>query len=151
MVETSPKHILIGAMVAALVLVGGIYMISNDNQTGFKDRYGQTLSTGNNYDEFANKTITYYQGLQSSTETIEGNIKNAETQQGLLGALNGLIQTAWGSLKNLFSTLGFINDYMSYTSTKVLGIPSFVAVLLWSIIIIIIAFSIWSAIFQKEF
>lgn len=145
MVETTPKHLIIASIVSAIVLLSFLYMMTqfNNDSGNFNDSTGLFVN-------LTSKSNTYYYNINTTSGDLQNKIQNASTETGVLGALNGLIQTAWGGLKSIFTSLTFITDFGKFAFV-VLKLPTFFIVLVGAIITVIIVFSIWSAIFQKEF
>jgi protein-S-isoprenylcysteine O-methyltransferase Ste14 len=109
---------------------------------------GGTISNDPRYSDF-NRTFNVYDNVTTQVTSIKENIVNADTDFGAFGVLNSLIATSWQGVKLLFSSFGFMDSVFGGLSTM-FGIPSWVGGFAILLIIVIIAFAIWAAIFQTQ-
>ena len=142
MVDTKISDYLIGIIIFTMVIVGGISMM-----TIFQSKNSAFLDT-EKFSKF-NDTFNTYDDVVQETGSIESSITNSNPDPGLFGVLNGLIQGAWQVLKLMFGSLSFMTAVWTGLYT-IFGVPLWVGVLIGSIVIVLIAFAIWSAIFQRE-
>jgi hypothetical protein len=80
---------------------------------------------------------------------LQEGIAGATPDPGVFGVLNSLIQSAWQILKLMFSSLAFMTTVWGGLYT-IFGVPVWVGALIGSLAIILIGFTIYSAIFQKD-
>jgi hypothetical protein len=135
-----PRNFVIGMLVFCVFIVGGIYLVGNFGVSGTKTQ------------EF-NATFEKVNDLTSQTESIKASITNSTSSDfGAFGVLNGLINSAWTSLKIVFTTQELAGTVITDSATF-LGLPKealIIGTLITAIIIIFVSFSIWSAIFQRD-
>lgn len=141
--QVSPKDYIIGIIIFTFVVVGGISLLGIlDTGTNGK------ISQDPRYSDF-NQTFNVYDNVTNQVGNIRDNIVNADTDFGVFGVLNSLIATSWQGVKLLFSSFGFMDAVFGGLST-VFGLPAWVGGLLILLVIVIIAFAIWAAIFQTQ-
>lgn len=142
MAETLLRHYIWGVIAFTLFIVGGVSML------GIMKAEDTTFATEDSYTRFNES----FNQLTEVTETVEGlqsGIINAETDFGVFGVLNALISSSWQSLKLTFTSFSLMNA--AYTGlSAVFGVPAWIPGLIILSVIVLIAFTIWSAIFQKE-
>ena len=142
MATTAISSIIIGVIIFTLFIFGGTAMIS---EFALKD---SSFIDTQKFSQF-NTTFNKYGTLQNSVASMETSITGAETDFGLFGVLNGLIQVAWNTIITIFTSFGFITDILNglyYT----MGIPVWIGNLLASIITITFVFGIFALIFQRD-
>lgn len=132
----TPKSYIIGIVIFCLFIVGGVSML------------GSFGANTQQVQEF-NKTFDKMNDVQEVTSDLQGSIENADTDFGAFGVLNSLISSAWQSLKLLFTSLGFMNSAFMGMVTF-FGVPAWIPALFIAIIIVIVAFAIFGAIFQRD-
>lgn len=135
------RNYIIGVIVFTIFIVGGVSYLSVLNNTGggFTD------------DDTFNKFNRSFNKLADVTEevgTLESGVKNAQSDFGLFGVLNSLIQTSWSTLKATLSSFDFMNTALD-ESNEIFGIPSWIPTLIGLIITIVIVFAIFRAIFNR--
>lgn len=140
MAETTTKNYIIGVIMMMMFVVGGISLLSlfNDADSSF-DSDGRA-------GEF-NRTFNKLDDVSSQVHTIESSF-DAEPQWGIFGALNSLIQSAWNTITLVITSWGFM-DSVFIGMNAMFGVPLWVATFIGLIITIIIAFAIYSLIFQR--
>lgn len=139
--DITPRHLLYGVIITMLVILSGITMFSSLDENG-------SFSEDSRFEGF-NSSMNQYEDVINSTDTLRSNIEDSEEDVDRFGMLNSLIQTSWQSLKLIFSSFSVINTILT-TIAATIGIPSWAVALLFGIIIVIIAFTIWGAIFQTR-
>ena len=111
--------------------------------------YVNSSSLTNDPDYVAfNSTFNKLEATSAQVDTLETGITQAEPEQGLFGVLNSLISTAWNSLKLIYSSFGFMTTAYEGLST-VFGVPVWIPLIIGAVVIVIITFQIWGAIFQR--
>lgn len=140
--ETLPRHYLQGILMFCGVIVLGLSLILafQDTNSSFVDQP--------EFDSF-NQSYNLFNDLQEETNTLKANVEGADTDFGLFGVLNSLINSGWNSLKLLFTGLSFMNSAFIGLST-IFGLPPIVLGLATTAVSILIFFAIYSVIFQKE-
>ena len=99
-------------------------------------------------DQF-NATFDKSSDIIAVSESLKSGVVDADTDFGVLGVLNGLISSAWNSLRLIFTSLGFMNDAFIAVSS-IFGVPAWMPALLIAAVVIILLFAIWSAVFQRD-
>lgn len=144
--DTTPKHYLYGAILFTFMIVGVITLLTeiDNNTTG-------GMSENQKFQDFK-KELDKRDNLTSNLGSIQTGIEGTESESniGAFGVLNSLINKAWQTLKGLFKTVSFVGEAFT-SASAIFGIPSWVMSLLLLLVVVMIAFSIWSAIFQKNF
>ena len=140
--EVLLRHYLWAILVFTLVIVGGVSMIGILNDSGANFDNNQKFIDFNDSFNRLNEVTASVEGLQS-------DIQGAETDFGAFGVLNALISSSWQSLKLMFNSFSIMNDAYNGLST-VFGLPAWIPALLILAVIILIAFIIYSAIFQTQ-
>lgn len=142
MADATPRTYIYGIIGFVFVIMAGLTIIAPfaaDNPT---------MVATDKYAEF-NTSFNRMTDVQEELAGIQSSIADASTDFGTFGVLNALVSTAWQSLKLLFTSLGFMNDAYGGMTT-VFGVPAWIPALIILIVITMIAFTIWSAIFQSE-
>jgi len=142
MAEILPRHYIIGIIIFTMVIIGGLGMIGelNDNDASYVDT--------EKYTQF-NQTFNTQKAIESNVTGIRDSLLNADTQPGLFGVLNALINAAWGILTGIFSSFAFMGDAMMGLS-EMFGVPAWIPIMLILIVTVLFAFAIFSAIFQRD-
>lgn len=136
MAQVQPRTYIIGIIIFCFIIVGGISLLAS---------FGVNSSQVTEF----NQTFDKMNDVTSVTSDLRGSIENADTDFGAFGVLNSLISSAWQSLRLLFTSLGFMEDAYSGL-TSFFGVPAWIPMLLGAIVIVIIAFAIFGAIFQRD-
>lgn len=135
-----PSTYLIGIIIFAIVIVGGINMVfiagSVDPNFVQDDKMGQFNTSFNKYNEIINQS-----------NKLHGNLESLENS-GVLGALNALITNAWTTLRVMVTSFSFMNT--AWSGLSMFGVPVWVPVLIISIVTVSLVFAIMAAIFQRE-
>ncbi|RLA46951.1 MAG: hypothetical protein DRR04_05370 [Gammaproteobacteria bacterium] len=141
MAEATPRKYVYGIILFTLVVVSGISFMSifgADNPAMLTDKYG----------EF-NESMNQLSSVTDQVGSLESGIRDASTDFGAFGVLNALISSAWQTLKLLGSSLGFMS--LAYSAmSSVFGVPAWIPGLIALLVISMIVFTIYSAIFQTE-
>ena len=144
--ETNPKDYLIGIVIFVMLSLGGIPMI-NEMRSDNPD-----LLTAGEVTEYTKlyRTFQKLDDLNDSVSSIQGDITNTENKEfGVFGVLGGLINSAWNTLRFLFTSVGFMNDIFN-GFTDFLGVPAWVGSCIIMLITIMIAFAIFKSIFKAD-
>lgn len=140
--ETLPRHYITGIIIFTFFIVGGVSMISI---LGDSDA---TLTQDTKFQRF-NQSFNVMGDVSSSVGDLESGITEADTDFGTFGVLNALISSAWQSVRLLFSSFGFMTGVWSGMS-ELFGVPAWVAGLIALLVTVMIAFAIYTLIFQRE-
>jgi hypothetical protein len=140
------SNVLLASIGCLFIIVGGLFLLGQVRTTvpGFGDNTG----TSDNFGSF-NRTFNQLDELNSSVSSLKGSIENSAAEPGLLGMLNALMIGAWNTLKLIFSSFLFLNE-MLFGMTAVFGIPSWIPGTLLLALFVVIVFSIYGAIFQRD-
>lgn len=144
MSDILPRHYIIGVIIFTFFIVGGIAMLTefgNKNPTFIAD---------DKFNDF-NTSFNKMNDLTESVNGLEDRITESGEDQdlGVFGVLDALINTGWNTLKLLFTSFGFVEDVFTSLGTF-FGIPGWVAALLILLVTVMIAFAIFTAVFQRE-
>lgn len=135
------KSYMIGVIVFVAVISSGVFMFgefkSLDTSLDSSNELGQFNQSLNK----ANNITTSVEGIQDSITSV--NPDNA----GVIGWLNVLVGSAYNGLQAIFGSIDFMS-IVADESAEIFGIPTFIISLLLLIIILIIGFGIWAAIFR---
>jgi hypothetical protein len=142
MADATPRSYVYGMIIFTLVIVGGMSIYATFGH------YSPAMTSSTKYIQF-NQTFDKYSELNESVGNLQASITESPADLGVFGVLNGLINTAWNGLKLIFTSFGFMNNAGQGLS-DVFGVPAWIPSLLLLTIIVMFAFTIWSAIFQSE-
>lgn len=96
-----------------------------------------------------NETFNVYTETSDQISDLGSSITNADSDWGILGVLNGLILTAWQSLKLLITNWNFMNGVF-YGLSTLFGVPSWISGLIILAVTVMFVFALYSAFFQRE-
>jgi hypothetical protein len=134
---------MIGAIVAMMILAGGVSFLAHVYSINPDVADEDDLKTFNNTFNKLDDVNTYSNNLASAM--------NTSPEQGTFGFINSLINIAWNTVKNIFTSFTFTAEFFgAFLSYPIFGIPSWVVTSIISIITIIIAFAIIKAIFGSS-
>lgn len=141
--DATPRSYVFGIIIFTLLIVGGISIFASFGAVN------PSMVTSTKYEQF-NNTFNKFSDLNESVTNLQSSIESDDNKEfGVFGVLNGLINAAWNSLKLIFQSFGFMSD-VGDGLNKVFGVPSWIPNLLFLSVITMLAFTIWSAIFQSE-
>ena len=142
MAEILPRHYIIGIVMFTFMIVGGVSIFSI---------YGNSEPSFIQNEQFQdfNNSFNVVNDITKQVDDLEESITEADTDFGLFGVLNALISSAWQALKLLFTSLSFM-DGVFLGLTSVFGIPGWIPALVGVLVTVILIFSIFSAIFQRD-
>jgi len=137
-----PRHYIFGLLIFTFFIVGGVSIISlfQDVNPDFIDQEKFTTF---------NDTFNVMPDLVTEVGNIQDGIENADTNFGVFGVLNSLISSAWQSLRLLFQSFSFMTTAYRGLST-LFGVPTWVPTLIGLFVTVLIAFAIFSVIFQRD-
>lgn len=141
--EVLPRHYIIGILIFTLFIIGGVAMIGE-----FRKSDPSYVDDGNKFANF-NKTFNVYTKITGQVSGMSDQVKEAKPDTGILGVLNGLVLSAWQTLRLLVSSLGFMGAVFGGLSS-IFGIPAWIPAIVLSIVVVILVFSIFGAIFQRD-
>lgn len=142
MTDIKPSSYIIGIIIFTLIIMCTT-MIFNET---FKDK--PDVLESDRYVSF-NRTFNKMEDISREADLIEQNMLSSKPDMGVFGVLNGLIQSAWYSLRLITKSMGFMKDVYMGVFTE-LGVPKFVPTLIILLIGVGIVFAIYSAIFQGK-
>lgn len=96
-----------------------------------------------------NETFYKLDDISNTVGDLESGITNTTAQFGVFGVLNSLISGSWQTLRLLFNSLSFTTTVFKGLGTF-FGVPTFIIKIMGLLLTVIIAFAIYSAIFQRE-
>lgn len=144
MAEILPRHYIFGIIAFTGFIMAVSVMMSEMNPS-------DTLTDQKDVIAF-NNTFNKMDEVQEVVNDLEGRVKDDtdETNFGVFGVLNALINRGWTTLRLLYTSFDFMDDAF-YGVTKTFGsVPVWSVVLILAAITIMITFSIFSAIFQRD-
>lgn len=143
MADVLPRHYIIGIIIFTFFIVGGIAILTefNNARPGFVD--------DEKFTQF-NSSFNKMNDLTGAVEDLENTITESDEDQdlGIFGVLDALINTGWNTLKLLFTSFGFMEAI--FASLSMFGVPTWVGALLVLMVTVMIAFAIYTAVFQRE-
>lgn len=147
MVETTPKHYMYGLIVFTIIFMAGFTIMvsvnSNEGGTFASDpRFSQFNNTFNKYDDLN----TQIGGLQSSAEGSPAQPPDTGSET----FVTKIINKGWNSLRGIFTGFSFVNQIFDGLS-EMFGVPVWFTTLLGLLVVVMILFAIWGAIFQTQF
>lgn len=142
MAEILPRHYIIGIIMFTFFIVGGVSLLSIFNDSN------PTFTSDDKFTEF-NQSFNVLDDVTDQVDSLEGSITEADTDFGLFGVLNALISSAWQALKLLFSSLSFMDNVFGGLAS-IFGVPTWIPAIVILIITVVLAFAIFSAIFQRD-
>jgi hypothetical protein len=95
-----------------------------------------------------NSTFNQYNSLTSSVSSLQSSASSSGNNWGVFGVLNSLIGSAWNALVLLWTSLGFMSTV--FGGLALFGVPVWVGALFGLVVVVIIAFAIFSSIFRQE-
>lgn len=137
-----PSTYLMAILVFILFIVGGVSIMSELRQSN------PTYADDDRFTEF-NDTFNVYTETSTKITDLGETISNSDSDWGILGVLNGLILTAWQSLKLLITNWAFMNGVFLGLST-IFGIPTWITGLIILSITLMFVFALYSAFFQRD-
>ncbi len=136
------KKYIIGIIIFTIVIVGGVSMLGELNKSD------STFTDDETFTQF-NKSFDKLNDITEATDNIQADFEEDKQDFGVFGTLGALVGTAWQTIRLTFTSFGFMNSVFSQGSV-VFGIPTWIAGLITAIITIIIAFTIYKAIFRVQ-
>lgn len=142
MAEILPRHYIIGIIMFTFFIVGGVSML------GIFADSDSTFTQDEKFTQF-NESFNVLNDVSNQVDSLETSITDADTDFGVFGVLNALISSSWQALKLLFTSLSFMDGVFGGIAS-VFGVPSWIPAIIILIVTVIIAFAIFSAIFQRD-
>lgn len=142
MADATPRKYVYGIILFTLVVVAGIGLMSvfgADNPA---------MLSGGKYSEF-NSSMNKLADVTDQVGSLDSGIRDASTDFGAFGVLNALISSAWQTLKLLGTSLSFMSEAYGAMSS-VFGVPAWIPGLIGLLVVAMLVFTIYSAIFQTE-
>lgn len=136
-----PSTYILGIIFFTFFILGGVTMMGELRQSD------ATFMADENTQAF-NRTFNVYTSLDTSVSSLQSSVEDAGNDWGIFGVINALVGSAWNALRLLFSSLSFMNAV--FVGLGLFGVPSWVGGLASLTIIVIIAFAIYSSIFNSE-
>lgn len=136
-----PRNYLIGIIIFMLVIGVGIDWLAALNSVD------STFTENSDYSKL-NDTLNKREDLSAQVDSLKDNL-DSDADFGPFGVLNGLINSAWTVIKSFFTSFGFMETVLS-DAGDLIGLPGWVVGLGVMVIVVMVVFSIWSAIFQRD-
>lgn len=138
----TPSDYILGIILFTFIIVGGVSLIA------MMQTQNANFATGKDFEDF-NQSFNQLDAVTHNVQDLNRSVSNLDTNPGDFGTLNALIQSGWNTLSLLTSSLSFMNT--AFTGmTKVFGVPWWIPTLISAMIIVIIIFAIFAAIFQRQ-
>lgn len=143
MANVLPRHFVYGVILFTLIIVGGVNMLATLN-----DHSASLLDRSEHYSDF-NATFNKFSELNDTVNSLSTSLDstNPDVKDGTF--LGDLIRGSWNTLKTIRASFGFMNEGFRGLSSF-FGMPAWIPALIISLIAIMLVFSIWSAVFQRE-
>jgi len=142
MVKSKISDYIIGIIIFSLFITAGVSILGiyrSNSATFGGSQYTQYNSSLNKLNQIHDTVGVYSDDLNTS----------GTTGFGTLGILNDLITKGWNTLRLVGSSFSFMGGVYS-SSAEMFGIPTFVVTIITLIFSVILIFTIWSAIFQRD-
>jgi hypothetical protein len=141
--EILPRHYIYGIIMFTLVIVGGLTLL------GDFINESPEIAEDSKYTEFS-EALDVQDDILATTEDMRSDIESYDaTEFGVFGVLNALINSAWNTLKLLLNSLDFMASAIT-GGAIVFDIPTWIPTLIIALVTILVVFSIYSAIFQRD-
>lgn len=137
--ETTASQVVIACLIFASMLTGGFVVLGAFVPS---DTAAQT-----NYQMY-NQTYSKFNDINTNTKSFSESIKDAQPSSGVLGIANGLLQTAYGALAQMWTSVSLLITMMDSLSMSVLHIPFWITGLIATIVLATVAFSLMAAWFH---
>lgn len=141
--ETLIRDIIIASILFCFIAAGAsaIYARINSDSPALidNDKYTQFNNSFNKLDD-----------IQSTVNDLNSSlVADLSESKGTFGVLNALIDTTWNTLSLIGNSLTFMWAIIHNLNTF-LGVPTWVGSIVVSLILVVIVFTIFSAIFQRD-
>lgn len=141
MVKVLPSSYIIGIIIFTLFIVGGVSVL------GIFQQSDPTFAAGEKYSKF-NESFNKLNDVTEEVTDIQDSIENTQSDYGAFGVLNSLISSAWQSLRLLASSFSFMDS--AFSGMTMFGMPGWIPALIILVVIVMISFAVFAAIFQRE-
>ena len=138
-----PRHYLLGAIMFMLIITGGIYML-HDARVNVLGDDGYEMDSGdfmNNY----TSTFDKFDALNESMTGLQRSI--SQPNPGLFGWLDALAGSAYYTMATLFTNFSIIFGVFGSFSTF-FHVPVWVGATMIMMVIVVVVFAIFGAIFR---
>jgi len=138
--EILPRHYFFGIIIFSLVITSGLAIMGtlSKEQIDNDPRYEEFTASFDQMENINNTLLGYKGKVEQTDKSVFDS----------LGVIGSLASTTWTTLSFMGNSLSFMDD--TYNGLELFGVPSFIPQILMLIVIVIIIFTIWSAIFQME-
>jgi len=136
------RHYIWGIIAFVLMIGGGVSMIADMAQEN------PSMIENTDFAEF-NNSFNEISELNQQVDRIELNLNSSEPDFGAFGGLNALIESSWDFLKGVRGMFKFMDVAFSGLS-KIFGVPQWIVILMGLAVTVLVAFIIFSAIFQRD-
>lgn len=96
-----------------------------------------------------NATFNKYDEISSQVSGWQNNVENVSQDNSALGVWDSLISGGWSMLSLLGKSTSFMAGVFTGVSS-LFGLPAWITTLLYMLVIVMIIFAIYSAIFRKD-
>jgi hypothetical protein len=142
MADATPRTYIYGIIAFVFIIVAGVSLVALFSANN------PSMVAGDSFSSF-NSSFNKLSDATTEIGSIQSSISDSDTDFGAFGVLNALVSSAWQSLRLLASSLGFMSDAYGGMTT-VFGVPAWIPGLIVLFVVVMLAFTIWSAIFQSE-
>ena len=147
MAKALPRDLWYGFIIFTLIIVGGVSLMGEFNS--YDSNYLQGDASGSNFEQF-NNSFNQLDEVTDQTNAIKETFQPEDDKPiSALGALNALVLGSWNVLVGMFGSITFMTNALTGL-TNSFGVPAWIMGIIGLLIIILISFSIWSAVFQRE-
>lgn len=143
MSEVLPRHYIIGIIIFTFFIIGGVSimgMLAGEEDSAF---------AGDQQLRQFNETFNIQEDITREVGDLEASVSDPDLDPGPFGMLNALISSAWTSLSLMFDSFSFMTSVFGGLSTM-FGVPVWIPALIGLIIVVLLVFAIFGAIFQSK-
>jgi hypothetical protein len=137
-----PSTYLLGIIAFTLIIVGGTSLMAELRKSD------PTYAADEQFTQF-DTTFNVYNQTSTQIGALSGGLAGNDQDWGVLGVLNGLILSAWQSLRLMVTNWAFMNGVFLGLNTM-FGIPSWVGGMIILAVTVMFVFSIWAAFFRSD-
>lgn len=136
------KEYLVGIVLFTFIIMGGMLVVSEFRA------HSLSFGTEAEYESY-NYTFNTLDKITTQVDSLKGNIEDSDNDFGLFGVLNSIIGSTWQAIKLFFSSFSFMDSVFNGVSNY-FGVPTWIPLLIITLITIMVVFAIWSLVFNRD-
>lgn len=141
MAEVLPSNYIIGILIFTLFIVGGVSIL------GVMKSENPAFATSEKYSQF-NESFNKLDDVTTEVNDLQDGIETAPSDFGVFGVLNSLISSSWQTLRLLATSFSFMNG--AFIGMTMFGMPAWIPTIIILMVIVMISFAVFAAIFQRK-